>query len=218
MNAFVMKSHIPRMTFSTNVETPQPVVQEQKSEEPKKDEKKEEKKKHPREELDPQSANHIIRPIGDALAAAVAGYLLVSAIIYLTDFPPICQIILSMAEQSPFLQEHIGTPMTRSLLWWGTATDDYAKVSIDITGPKGCARVDAKAVRGYNGEWEVVYLHGALPQFDMRLTDLLPPSELDNIMPYVPQADDPTAAHALRGAPALLPVANLPVANLPTQK
>jgi hypothetical protein len=159
--------------------------------------------KEPSEE--PSRTRKAIVFFGDAFFAGLFSFLAVKGVRDVTDFPPVCEAIFNMAKDSAFLQEHLGTPIDRSLLWWGTVADNYAKVSIDVSGPLGVARVDAKAIQGYNGDWEVVYLHGALPKFEMRLTDLLPPEEGQNTMPYIPQHNDPSAAHALRGAPGLNP-------------
>lgn len=158
--------------------------------------------------LPPQWKNPI-SVLLDFTCAATLTYLGVQGYRFLTDSPAIVDIFYHQAIQSPFLIEHLGTPIKRDLLWWGSVDEYYARVDFGVSGPKGSGQVQGKAFRSYNektglGDWQMIFLYGALPQFDNRLTDLLPLDENEiNLLPYLPSPDDPSAAHALAGAPTL---------------
>lgn len=158
-------------------------------------------------EIDPTTIKTWKNPVVftmDMLAAGTVAYFAKQAYDFTFDQPEIVDQMFNQAQQSPFLIENLGTPMKRSWFWWGSADPYSARVEFDISGPNGSGRIEGKAFKLRENHWEMIYLYGALPQFENRLTDLLPVDEDNvNLMPYIPDPTDPSAAHALTGAPAL---------------
>jgi hypothetical protein len=144
--------------------------------------------------------------IGDLVVGTILGLVAVEAIKWVIDFPEPAPQIVREAARTPFAAEHVGADLDRVFYrpWTGTVSRHSAKVRIPVSGSKGTGVIHAQALfMPSTMQWEVISLQLAVPELADRLTDIMPPSPLDNTMPYIPSPNDPSAlVWPAPGAPA----------------
>jgi hypothetical protein len=135
-----------------------------------------------------KAVDFAVRGLGLA-ATAFFGY---KGVELLTDFPEPCQLMLEQARAHPAVEERVGKPLHRSMLWSGRVTDKRASVQIPVYGEKGSATLVGRAVRTHTdsaaSSWAVLCLEIEHP-------GMVPPPL--SLMPEVPQASaEEMAKHA----------------------
>lgn len=135
-----------------------------------------------------KAVDFAVRGLGLA-ATAFFGY---KGVELLVDFPEPCRLMFEQARAHPAVEERVGTPLRRSMLWSGRVTDKRASVQIPVYGDKGSATLVGRAVctptGGGASSWAVLCLEIEHPGMQP------PPLSL---MPEVPQASpEEMAKHA----------------------
>ena len=134
--------------------------------------------------------------IGDIIIGTFLGFVASEAYSWVTHYPAPNPQVVEAARRTDFAQEHVGADLDRVFYrpWTGTVNRHSAKVRIPVKGSKGSGVLHAQALYlPSTQEWEIISLQLAVPELADRLTDIMPPSPLDNMMPYMPSPNDPSA-------------------------
>jgi len=82
-------------------------------------------------------------------------------------------MLVSCAEEHPYVKEHLGVPLKGSYFWSGNADDTRAVVTIPVTGTKGSGVIEGRAVLQENG-WRVLLLQCVFPPSSQRISIIDP--------------------------------------------